>query len=215
MPSAARAEKAAANTIAAPLPTIPAPPLEGCCIAFSGTFPSRTQASLIGFARHLGAETSKSVAAGVVTHLVTTQAECDKESSKVVQASVCGAFIVSLEWMIQSASDGVKQQESEYALTGTSSSATPALDPRNKPSRKRQASDTASSDLNKFTASDSSAPEPKKTKLLTSDSDALAIGKSQIAKDWSIQIPVDEGCTLAGYGVHVDDDSIIWDASLK
>lgn len=165
-------------------------------------------------ATRLGADTSKSVA-GEVTHLVTSQADYDKPSMKVTQANARDVFIVTLEWMLQSEQDGVKPQESEYALTGRSFSASPTLDPPNNTSKKRRAPDTTSFDPNNSQASDSSAPEPKKTKLLASDSKAPAMGKSQVAKDWSIQVPVDEGCTLAGYGVHVDDDSIIWDASLK
>lgn len=183
-------------------------PLRGCCVALSGAFPGHTHASLLESAFELGAATSKSVS-GSVTHLVTTQADCDKLSSKVQQAKDRGIFIVSMDWMFDS-QHGVKQDESKYSLVDTSS--TPSHDPSTAPTLDPASSVPAPK---KRQVSHSPAPEPKKSKLEASSANAPAIGKSQIAKDWAVQVPIDEGCTLAGYGVHVGADSVIWDATLK
>lgn len=177
-------------------------PLTGCCIAFSGNFPGHTQAALLDWAASLGAGTSKTIT-GAVTHLVTSQADFHKPSSKVVQAKERDIFIVSLDWFLLSAAHGQKFQESHHSLTANPKSS-PSLDPPSVPPapKKRQASDTPAS-------------EPKRSKLEATIGDTPTIGKSQVAKTWAVQVPVDEGCTLAGYGVHVDDDSVIWDATLK
>lgn len=192
-------------------------PLEGCRVAFSGSFPGHTQAQLLEYATRLGAETVKGMGP-LVTHLICSQSDHNKNSSKVAQAKDQGAFIVSLDWMLTSDEAGVKKQESEFALSasanantnanlsvaggGNGSQPTSVVHPPPKASNKRQASSSPS-------------PEPKKTKLEESIGKDFTIGKSQVAKDWAVQVPVDEGCTLAGYGVHVDDDSLIWDATLK
>lgn len=181
-------------------------PLDGCCIAFSGNFPGRTQASLFACAAALGAETRKAMT-GEVTHLVTTQADLNKPSIKVGQAKDRGIFMVGLDWLLVSEQNSVKEQEFKHDLTSNNSNnsnASNTLDPSSGASgpKKRQASDP-------------NAPEPKKSKLEASSGKTPVIGKSQVAKDWSVKVPVDEGCTLVGYGVHVDDDSVIWDATLK
>lgn len=180
-----------------PTPDSTSPPLAGCCITFSGSFPGQTQASLLALAANLGADTKKTMAA-TVTHLVTTQADFDKLTTKVIEAEDRGIFIVSLDWILATASGSRKPDESLYNLHATPSSAPPAPPAP----KKRQASDTPAS-------------EPKRSKLEASSGDTPAIGKSQVAKNWAVQVPVDEGCTLAGYGVHIDDDSVIWDATLK
>lgn len=194
--------KAASSAFMAQQPAPPSLPLAGCCIAASGFFRSgQSQASILAHAEQLGATTSKSIS-GNVTHLITNQRDCDKISTKVIQAIERGIFLVELEWMYASESHGVKQPEADFALTASDYKATSVSDPASPDPKKRQ-------------ASHSPAPESKKLKLSDAEGKAPAIGKSQIAKDWAVQIPVDEGCPLTGYGVHVDDDSIIWDASLN
>lgn len=177
-------------------------PLAGCCVAASGVFGSgRSQTSVLALAEQLGATTSKSVSSEV-THLITTQRDCDKIPTKVIQAIERGVFLVDLDWVLVSESSGVKQVEADFALTATDYRATSVSDP-------------AVSDTKKRLASHSPPPDSKKAKLSNVEAKAPAVGKSQIAKDWAVQIPIDEGCPLTGYGVHVDDDSIIWDASLN
>lgn len=177
-------------------------PLAGCCVAASGVFGNgRSQAFVLVHAGQLGATTSKSVS-GDVTHLITNQRDCDRMSTKVIQAINRGVFLVDLEWLYASETHGIKQPEADFALITSDYKSTTV-------------SDLVAPDLKKRQASHSPAPDSKKLKLSDAEAKAPAIGKSQIAKDWAVQIPIDEGCPLTGYGVHVDDDSIIWDASLN
>lgn len=172
-------------------------PLKGCVVAFAGNFYGRNQTTLLTQAERLGAHTSKSITLGT-THLVTTQTECDKLSSKVKQAQEQGVFILNIAWFDESEAEGAKQTEADYVLLNSSSSSTPAPPP---PPSKRA-------------ASDSPAPDAKKTKLDQASEKAPVLGKSQLAKDTSIRIPIDEG-VQGRYVVYVGDDGIIWDATLK
>lgn len=192
-------------------------PLEGCRVAISGSFPGHTQASLLEHATRLGAETAKSIGP-LVTHLIASQSDYNKTSTKVNLATESGAFIVSLEWMFMSEEDGVKKSESEFALDAIATATACVNATTTANSNDSQVSSTVPppvKPLNKRQVSSDAAPEPKKTKLEEYNGKAPTIGKSQVARDWAVQVPIDEGCTLAGYGVHVDDDSLIWDAALK
>ncbi|KAK2602880.1 hypothetical protein N8I77_009382 [Diaporthe amygdali] len=215
-----RAKKAAASVP----PATAALPLDSCVIAFSGKFTGYRQSALEDKAAALGAQPVKSVTANT-THLVTTQADYDKKCTKVWQAKDRGGvFIVSLDWLLNSEQSNAQQSEAQYLFdasqNGTNNSNNPVAAPTNpaptqpapaqsNPSKKRQASPIA--------ISSSPAPTAKKTKLETvaQNGKAAVVGKEQIAKSWDVQVPVDEGFPLAGYGVHVDDDSVIWDASLN
>ena len=194
-------------------------PLDGCVIAFSGRFTGYKQSSLEAKVADLGGQPAKSVVADT-THVVTTQADYDNKCTKVWQAKDRGGiFIVGLGWLLDSEQSNTKQSETQYlfdasqngstngnntVVPSTKPTSTQPLPSQNNPAKKRQAS---------------SSPEPtkKKTKLeeVAQKGKAAAIGKEQIAKSWDVQVPVDEGCSLIGYGVHVDDDSVIWDASLN
>lgn len=200
------------------------PPLDGCVIAFSGTFTGYRQSDLEAKATALGGRPAKSVTAKT-THCVTTQSDFDKVCTKVWQAKDRGIFIVSLQWMLDSEQSNAKQDEAQYLFDNASQNGTtngngaavPSSNPlptqtapaKSNSSVKRQASPGA--------VGSSHGPSAKKTKLdkVAQDSKAAAIGKEQIAKSWNVQVPVDEGCSLVGYGVHIDDDSVIWDASLN
>lgn len=185
-------------------------PLAGCCVTFSGSFPGRTQASLLSWAASLGATTCKSLG-GAVTHLVASQADFDNNSNKVYMAKQRYLFIVNLDWLIDSETNKAKEDEAKYSFLPISSAQSPPLitPPSAQPSPlKRQASG----------APDNGAQEVKKSKLEESSRNASEIGKGQIAKGGAgaVQVPVDERCDLPGYYVvHIDDDGVIWDATLK
>lgn len=204
-------------------PASAALPLDGCVISFSGRFTGYRQSALEAKVAELGGQPAKSVTADT-THVVTTQADFDKLCTKVWQAKDRGIFIVSLDWMLDSEQSNAQQPEAQYLFhdpqngttngnnTAQSSAKTPSTQPApaaTNPPQKRQASPIAIG----------SSPEPKvkKTKLdkAAQNGKAAVIGKEQIAKSWDVQVPVDEGCWLSGYGVHVDEDSVIWDASLN
>lgn len=178
-------------------------PLTGCCVAASGTFGSgRSQATIVAQAERLGAATSKSVSSEV-THLITSQRDCDRISSKVIQARDRGIYLVDVDWLLVSESTGIKQPEAGFTLIATDYRAIAAADL------------AVTDDPKKRQPSHSPPPASKKPRLADAAGKEPTIGKSQIAKDWAVQIPIDEGCPLTGYGVHVDEDSIIWDASLN
>ncbi|KAG8163407.1 hypothetical protein KVR01_006704 [Diaporthe batatas] len=220
-----KAKKAAASA-----PPAGGAPLDGCVIAFSGRFTGYKQSGLESKCTILGGQPAKSVVEGT-THVVTTQADYDKLCTKVFQAKDRGGiFIVSLDWLLDSEDSNTRQPEAQYLFDAqqsgntngstngnnntvpTSKHPTPTnpqpvpVPAQNNPSIKRQAS-----------ASPEPKPNAKKTKLdqVAKNGKAAAIGKEQIAKSWDVQVPVDEGCSLIGYGVHIDDDSVIWDASLN
>ncbi len=75
-----------------------APPLEGCRIAVSGTFPGLSQAAVLKLAVGLGAASASSVTQDT-THLITTLADFNKLSAKVVKAKDFGIHIVDIEWL--------------------------------------------------------------------------------------------------------------------
>lgn len=215
-----KAKKAAASVP----PASGALALDGCVIAFSGRFAGYRQSALEDKVADLGGEPAKSVTADT-THCITTQADFDKLCTKVWQAKDRGIFIVSLQWLLDSEQANTKQPEAQYLFhdasqngttngnnTVVSSTNPPFTQPpaaTNNPPLKRQASSTA--------IDSSHGANAKKTKLdqVARDGKAAVIGKEQIAKSWDVQVPLDEGCSLAGYGVHVDEDSVIWDASLN
>ncbi|OJD28964.1 poly polymerase 2 adp-ribosyltransferase 2 [Diplodia corticola] len=204
-----RGKKAAAP--AAPA----APPLDGCCVVFSGTFPGHSQSALLDQAARLGAATAKSVTKDA-THLVTTQADFDKLSSKVKEALNRDIFLVSLEWLLDSEQSNAKADETQYTFRNVTPSPNPASAPsasqgtaaqKAKDSKKRQASPDAD-------ATSADQHDSKKKKGLEKEV-IPNFGEGQIAKSRDIVIPLDEECHLVGYGVHVDPDGVIWDASLN
>lgn len=215
-----KANKAAASVP----PASGALALDGCVIAFSGRFTGYRQSALEDKVTGLGGQPAKSVTADT-THCVTTQADFDKSCTKVWQAKDRGIFVVSLEWLLDSEQSNTKQPEAQYLYHDASQNGTtngnsavvsstnpPSTQPSaatKKPPMKRQASSAATDS--------SREPDAKKTKLdqVAQNGKAAVIGKEQIAKSWDVQVPLDEGCSLAGYGVHVDEDSVIWDASLN
>lgn len=75
------------------------------------------------------------------------------------------------------------------------------------------------SDVSKKRAAsiDSTEHDSKKPKIQDDQNEPIAsFGNAQVAKNLAaLDIPLDEGCPLSSYAVHVDSDGLIWDASLK
>lgn len=185
-------------------------PLKGCVVTFCGNFYGRNQTALLAYAASLGAHTAKSVTRNV-THLVATQTECDKLSSKVKQAQDQGVYIVSIDWMDESETAGSKQPESNYALLNTNPGPIiPAAPASSTPSANDHLSNATKRQSTPF---DSLAPLSKKYKLGEVNEKARPLGESQLAKD-SSRIQLDEGLG-APYSVYFDADGVIWDATLK
>ncbi|KAI0543174.1 poly polymerase catalytic domain-containing protein [Xylaria digitata] len=196
--------------VAAPV----APPFTGFSIAISGSIPNRTQASIeTDYIAPLGGVLAKSVSAST-THLVTTETDYQKPSTKVKSAQANGIPIVTFEWLEQCFSQNLHLKEDTYGFTPQSQ---PQVDGSAKPrsSRKRQASPAAENDNG-----DSQQPQPKKGKADDGGKPKERepkIAEGQIAKSFDIKIPVDEGAhrELVNYEVYIDDDGVIYDASLN
>lgn len=190
-------------------------------IAFCGNFYGRNQTSLLDDAVRLGAHTAKSVTK-TVTHLIATQTECDKLSSKITQAQSQNVFIVNINWLDESDAAGKKKPEADYALTppwssGAAAAASPspmATAVATPPSTDDNKKINTIVDLSKKRpASDDQAPDTKKFKL--DNEKAPPVGKSQLTKDTSLRVPVDDGILSSDWAVYIGDDGVIWDATLK
>lgn len=217
-PRPKRAAAVASASASVSTPTLPAAlPLDGCVVAFRGSFPGQKQADLSEKATRLGARVPKSLTKDA-THLITTQSDFDEPSSKVYNAKERGIHIVSIDWMLHSEQSNSRQQETLYSfdntatvINGGSQPAVTSTPPSPIASKKRQASPTI------IDSSPEAKPQQKKTKLsaVAKDGKAPVLGQEQIAKSLDVQVPVDEGCPLTGYEVHIDEDCVIWDAALN
>ncbi len=236
------------------------PPLEGCVVAISGTFPGTTQAAVKELVAQSGGKVSSSVTAAT-THLVTTKPDFDKPSAKVSSSRVLGIHIVSLQWLQECQDSSTRKPESEYGLDrdaddGSSSdedqppvlvavikpanssakriaapASTAGSSSDGKPARKKAkttngtqaATQTATKPVPAKSVPAKSAPakpataSSQATKPATTSSPPAKPGaaSSQMAKSHNLRVPVDECCTLNAYAVYIDDDSVIWDASLN
>lgn len=175
----------------------PAPPLAGYVIAISGTFAGTNQTAVQGTITSLGATVAKSVTADTNV-LVSTPADVKKGSKKVQDAQSADIPIVSLDWLDECATS---QQlvDTDHHLLGSKPASAPAPTANgNAKGKKRAAS-----------PSPTPPPAPKAAKLQPK------VGEGSILKSRSVNIPLDEGCPLQGYQVYVDDDGIVYDASLN
>jgi hypothetical protein len=182
------------------------PPLVGCNIALSGAFPGTTHAAILGQITPLGASLAKSITDDA-THLVTTQRDYDKPSTKVKAAREHNLHIVSLGWIEHCLSTTSKVPEKTYLFTSSPTD----VSSQSSGSRKRNASPDSPSDENVKS-------QPKKQKTVNDSKTKVESGQvadNQIAKSPNVNIPLDEGCPLTTYKVYIDDDGVIYDASLN
>lgn len=233
MPPRGRAAKKAA---------VVTPPLDGCSIALSGSFPGQTQSSLEkDFVNALGATLSKTVSDST-THLVTTEADFAKPSAKVKQAQSHDLPIVSLAWLEDCLEQSTRLAEDSYVL-GTSNGAVNGNGTRKRSvaaasddsqtappqPKKTKTTKTAKADTNGSTAqsqqpAQAQPSQPNTVPATSSAGKALekkvksaeeASGETNIAKSMVVNIPIDEYCPLGGYRVYIDGDGLIYDAALN
>ncbi|AEO55796.1 hypothetical protein MYCTH_2132970 [Thermothelomyces thermophilus ATCC 42464] len=91
------------------------PALDGCILALSGTFPGATHAAIKAKAESLGATVAISVTDNV-THLVTTDNDYNKPSSKVAKAQSLGTHIISLDWLLACETNNTREPEKDYTI---------------------------------------------------------------------------------------------------
>ncbi|KAG4428497.1 hypothetical protein IFR05_016017, partial [Cadophora sp. M221] len=221
-----------------------APPLQGCIIAISGKFPGRTQGAIeTDLISPLGGTLAKAVNADT-THLVTTESEVAKPSTKVTQAKSHDVLIVTMAWLEDCSDQGVKLDESDYSFGGPAP-ATPTVSapppPKGQTNGKGKAKATkkrAAAVVDDDDEEEEDKPQPKKvTKpagAVDSNGDAsqgsmpnaktipesklkytAVEGKTNVATLSYLKIPIDESCPLTHYQVYIDDEKVIYDASLN
>jgi len=213
----------------APPPPPPPPlPLPGCVIAVSGTFPAgHPHGVLQKKVEDLGGKFEKTVTHNV-THLIVSQVDYKKNSTKVATAKANTIHIVSLDWLLDTESTSARQAEAGYSfmsIPSTSSTTTT--------SSKKKRSTTARSDDDDGPDNDDDRPSSKKprssnghaknTSSFRNDDDedeADAKPKDtkavvQTAKSLTTSVPVDEMFTGSGYCVYIEGEAVIFDAALN
>jgi poly [ADP-ribose] polymerase len=146
------------------------PALGGCKIAFSGTF-GVPQTGLKTKAEALGAAVASTVSDDV-THLVATEADYKKPSSKVAKAQSLGIHIVDLSWLSDSEQNNAKQPEDDHVPGGSDKNDTTPGATSKQVSSQADATASTTTRSRKRTAPPASAnasdneaaPQPKKTR---------------------------------------------------
>lgn len=202
-------------------------PLQGCIIALSGSFPGRSQSALeTEFINVLGASLSKTVTEDT-THLITTKGDFAKPSAKVKQAKSHDIPVVKLSWLEDCLDQAKRLSEDSYYFDAPDADDAPAANANGK---KRIANDDSD---------DKSQPQPKKKAKATSTNGSkmhsqgasqpangtkleatevkkeAADGHLNVAKSAVVNVPLDETCPLTHYQIYIDNDGVIYDASLN
>ena len=190
-------------------PQAQASPLDGYSIATSGRFSGTSQSALSTRITDLGG----SVASKVTTDtsiLISTDKDFESKSTKVAAAIENDVPIVTIDWLDETESSNAKVDEKQYLLNTPATSTVASAPATN--GKKRAASGSA----NGTTAPSQDASQKKrktvddKTKV-----DNAKVGDGQNAKSKKIHVEVDEHCQAPHYEVYIDDDGLIWDASLN
>jgi poly [ADP-ribose] polymerase len=219
-------------------PKSKAPPLGECVIALSGTFPGSSQQDLEQeFIIPLGAKLAKTVT-NTVTHLVTTETDFAKPSAKVKQAQSHDLHIVKLSWLEDCLEQTKHLDEDAYTFAGSTPALAPASVNASLPPRKRTvvpADDSEDDQSQKQPAKRAKSANAKPAVQSQSTSmpiqfkggnppvaipeskikSDLADGPTNVAKSSEVKIPMDEHCPHSNYVVYIDDDGLIYDASLN
>ncbi len=197
----------------------PTPPLDGCNVALCGSFAHLPQATLKQKIQNMGATALNAVSPDT-THLVTSPENYRKPTAKVKAAQSLAIPVVGVQWLLDCLVANTRQPESPHLLSRPTAvasvaapPATPANTTRTAPSppngaiatKKRK--QTLSGSLDGTTSPVTSQSDMKRVKKMTALTPSLPKTK--------IVVPVDEFCPLSNVVVHVDDDNVVWDASLN
>jgi poly [ADP-ribose] polymerase len=197
-----------------------APPLSGCTVAVSGTFPGVSQAAIAERISTLGGNFVKSVTQDC-THLIATSTELQKHTAKVKAAlNNPNVTIVNLSWIEASEADNAKAPEDDHLVASGSASAAPAP-PKTATNGKASAA-AASAPLqpigqSKRSASPITGAPIKKQKTLPVAKAKTKAGPAAKASAPSAArpIPQDEGVNSPTHRVYIGPDGTIYDASLN
>ncbi|OIW28197.1 PARP-domain-containing protein [Coniochaeta ligniaria NRRL 30616] len=215
------APKRGANAKAAAAAAAQAPPLTGCTIAVSGTFPGVSQAAVAELIAELGGTFVKSVTQDC-THLVATSSEVQKQTAKIKTAlSKPDVRIVNLSWIQSSEANNARAPEDDHLAAPGPTAAVPQIATNGKTNvgsltghqqtngqSKRSASpDTLSSAPLKKQKTQPAAPAKPK---------AAPAAKAKAASQAKhVNIPQAEGVNSPSHRVYVSPDGTIYDASLN
>ncbi len=184
-----------------------ASPLDGYSVATSGRFAGTTQSALQTRITDLGGTVASKITSDTNV-LIATDKDFEAKSTKVAAAIANGIHIVTIDWLEETESTNAKVDETQYSL-GSAKVSAPASAAAN--GKKRAASGSGSP------APNQDASQSKKRKTLEDNTkvDNVKVGDGQNAKSKKIQVPVDEYCPTPHVEVYIDDDGLIWDASLN
>ncbi|KAF9110161.1 Poly [ADP-ribose] polymerase 2 [Mortierella sp. AM989] len=204
--------KRAAATPATPIFT-------GCVFAIAGNFPDNTHSDVTSLAtRQDSGATVMPTITKKITHLITNQAEIDKNSSKIAKAATIDTIVfVTLDWIVDSLKQKKRLDITSYTLNSAATSSSSAT------------SSTAAADADADMDVDD-VPQ-KRSKRKASDKDnkddvvddnvekKIKTLKAKAAKSSSAakirQPQVDRACNLnSTYSVYVDTD-VAWNARLN
>ncbi|KAJ4299473.1 hypothetical protein N0V90_004718 [Kalmusia sp. IMI 367209] len=179
----------------------PPAPLAGYTVALSGTFKT-TQATVQNTITTLGGNVAKSVTADT-NILISTPPDVKKNSKKVQDALSSGIPIVSIDWLDETELSASPAAPDEFSLVDGSA---PSADAKDKGKKRAASPDVSTVPMSKVAKVDPAATTPKLEPK---------VGEGSILKSRDANIPLDEGCPLQTYRVHVDDDGVVYDASLN
>lgn len=186
----------------------PASPLDGCSVATSGRFSGTTQSALQTRITDLGGSIASKVSSETDI-LIATEKDFEAKTTKVAAALSNNIPIVSLDWLDETETSNVKADETQYSLDTTNNSTTASAPTANGKKRAASASNSPSS------TQDASQSKKRKTLQEKAKVEDVKVGDGQNAKSKKLQVPVDEYCGASNYEVYIDDDGLIWDASLN
>lgn len=218
----------------------PAPlPLDGCIIALSGTFPTIAQPEIEeDLIKVLGATLGKTVTKST-THLVTTDTDFAKITTKVKQAKNNDIPIVSLEWLEDCLKQSKKLDEGKYIFGSApvASSASTTTNGKSKTQSTAAKKRAIASDGEDDEEDSKPAPQTKKkavasTKDNNQSQTSQASSKMDLKKDLESKLKIqdaennitkskdlvvqlDEHCPNVHHRVYIDDNGLIYDASLN
>lgn len=183
-------------------------PLDGCSVATSGRFSGTTQSALQTRITDLGGSIHSKVTSDTDI-VIATEKDYEANTTKIAAALSNNVPIVSLDWLDDTEESNAKADETQFLLNKTNPPATTSAPAANGKKRAAAASNSP--------APSQDASQSKKRKTLTDKTDIedVKVGDGQNAKSKKVQVPVDEFCNAAHYEVYIDDDGLIWDASLN
>ena len=175
--------------------------LAGYTVALSGTFPGTTHTALQNTITTLGGSVAKSVTADT-NLLISTSTDVNKNSRKVQDAQTNGIPIVSIGWLDETKQSSAAPAFDDFLLANGSS---PAANTEIK-GKKRAASPDIPAAPSKVS---------KRNPLDTAPKLEPKVGDGSVLKSRDVNIPLDEGCPLQVYRVYIDEDGVVYDASLN